>query len=394
MALALENLQYRNIVATTLMPIVGIVLAFQIQLKKKTAILAIVYYFIAGIGITAGLASFPPLSHLLTDPGYHRLWSHQAYKASFCLQLYLSVAGAACFQGSILEWCRNHRTHHRYVDTDRDPHSIEAGFWHAHMGWLMVKPKSKPPATDVHDLNRNPIVLWQDNNFEFIATSAGLLLPTLFAGLLWDDWHGGLVYAGILRIFFFQQGTFCVNSLAHWLGEQVYDDKHSPRDHLITALVTFGEGYHNFHYEFPGDCRNGVRWWQYDPNKWLIWYWERLGMAKELGRYEWNVIGKGIYQQKFKQLEKEGRSLDWGLPVEQLPVMDWKEVEVAVHGESGSKLIVIGKFVHDVEAFVDIHPGGKSVLGAYIGKDGTSGFEGGVYARKLLNVHRYPKDQS
>ena len=44
--------------------------------------------------------------------------------------------------------------------------------------------------------------------------------------------------------FFIQQATFCVNSLAHWLGDQPFDDRNSPRDHVITALVTLGEGYH------------------------------------------------------------------------------------------------------------------------------------------------------
>jgi stearoyl-CoA desaturase (delta-9 desaturase) len=75
------------------------------------------------------------------------------------------------------------------------------------------------------------------------------------AGLGWGDWWGGLVYAGIMRACFVQQATFCVNSLAHWLGEQPFDDRRTPRDHFITALVTLGEGYHNFHHEFPSDYR-------------------------------------------------------------------------------------------------------------------------------------------
>ena len=85
-----------------------------------------------------------------------------------------------------------------------------------------------------------------------------LILPTMVCGLGWNDWLGGFVYAGILRIFFIQQATFCVNSLAHWLGDQPFDDRNSPRDHVITALVTLGEGYHNFHHEFPSDYRNAI----------------------------------------------------------------------------------------------------------------------------------------
>lgn len=78
------------------------------------------------------------------------------------------------------------------------------------------------------------------------------------------------------------QSTFCVNSLAHWLGETPFDDKHTPRDHLVTALVTIGEGYHNFHHQFPMDYRNAIRWYQYDPTKWFIWVCQQLGLASHL----------------------------------------------------------------------------------------------------------------
>lgn len=135
------------------------------------------------------------------------------------------------------------------------------GFWHAHMGWLFMAPKAWPDQPDVNDLKKNHVVAWQHKYYAAIAIGAGLIFPALIAGLFWNDWKGGFVYAGLLRMFFFQQSTFCVNSLAHWLGSQPYDDNHSPRDHLITALVTFGEGYHNFHHEFPSDYRNGIKWY-------------------------------------------------------------------------------------------------------------------------------------
>jgi stearoyl-CoA desaturase (delta-9 desaturase) len=78
------------------------------------------------------------------------------------------------------------------------------------------------------------------------------------------------------------KSTFCVNSLAHWLGDTPFDDKHTPRDHLVTALVTIGEGYHNFHHQFPMDYRNAIKWYQYDPTKWFIWVCQQLGLASHL----------------------------------------------------------------------------------------------------------------
>lgn len=107
---------------------------------------------------------------------------------------------------------------------------------------------------DISDLNENPVVVWQHKHYTLVAATFGLLVPSIVAAT-WGDWLGGLVYAGFLRFFLVQQATFCVNSLAHWLGDQPFDDRNSPRDHMLTALVTLGEGYHNFHHEFPSDYR-------------------------------------------------------------------------------------------------------------------------------------------
>jgi len=98
--------------------------------------------------------------------------------------------------------------------------------------------------TDITDLNEDPVVVWQHQNYLKTVVTMALVVPTVFCGVMFDDWLGGFVYAGILRIFFIQQATFCVNSLAHWLGDQPFDDRNSPRDHVITAFVTLGEGYH------------------------------------------------------------------------------------------------------------------------------------------------------
>jgi stearoyl-CoA desaturase (delta-9 desaturase) len=97
-------------------------------------------------------------------------------------------------------------------------------------------------------------VVWQHNNYFLVLLTFGLIVPAVVASF-WGDFFGGLVYAGILRIFVVQQATFCINSLAHWLGDQPFDDRDSPRNNWVSALVTFGEGYHNFHHQFPVDYR-------------------------------------------------------------------------------------------------------------------------------------------
>jgi stearoyl-CoA desaturase (delta-9 desaturase) len=108
---------------------------------------------------------------------------------------------------------------------------------------------------DATDLDADALVKFQHKYYVAWALTFGIIVPATVAEFFWNDWMGGVVYAGILRFFFVQQATFCINSLAHYLGEQPFDDRNSPRDNVFTALVTLGEGYHNFHHEFPSDYR-------------------------------------------------------------------------------------------------------------------------------------------
>ena len=113
-------------------------------------------------------------------------------------------------------------------------------------------------------------MIWQHKWYFPLALLMAVVVPTLVAGLGWGDYSGGYFYAGVARLVFVHHSTFCVNSLAHYQGTATYSDGHTARNSFITALVTIGEGYHNFHHEFPADYRNGVEWYQYDPTKWFI----------------------------------------------------------------------------------------------------------------------------
>jgi stearoyl-CoA desaturase (delta-9 desaturase) len=245
--------------------------------------------------------------------------------------------------------------------------------------------------TDITDLNEDPVVIWQHKHYLKSVIFMGLVLPTLVCGLGWGDWLGGYVYAGILRIFFIQQATFCVNSLAHWLGDQPFDDRNSPRDHVITALVTLGEGYHNFHHEFPSDYRNAIQWWQYDPTKLFIYLMSLIGMAYDLNTFRSNEIEKGRLQQQQKKLDAKRAQLDWGIPLEQLPVIAWDDF--VADAKNGKALVAVAGVIHDVTSFIKDHPGGKALITSAIGKDATAIFNGGVYnhsnaAHNLLSTMR------
>jgi stearoyl-CoA desaturase (delta-9 desaturase) len=308
------------------------------------------------------------------------------------MRIWLALVGGGAVEGSIRWWARDHRAHHRYTDTDKDPYSVRKGLLYSHLGWMVMKQNPKRIGrTDITDLNEDPVVVWQHRNYIKVVLGMGLIVPMLVAGLGWGDWYGGFVYAGILRIFFVQQATFCVNSLAHWLGDQPFDDRNSPRDHIITALVTLGEGYHNFHHEFPSDYRNAIEWHQYDPTKWTIWTCKQLGLAYDLKQFRSNEIEKGRVQQLQKKIDQKRAKLDWGTPLDQLPVMEWDDY--VEQTKNGRGLISIAGVVHDVTDFIKDHPGGKAMIKSGLGKDATAMFNGGVYyhsngAHNLLSTMR------
>ncbi|KAK5997690.1 Acyl-CoA desaturase [Cladobotryum mycophilum] len=375
------RIKLRNITFCVLIPLAGMFWSFYQPLVRRTVVLAFIFYIISGIGITAG---------------YHRLWSHRSYTASYPLRCFLALCGISGVQGSILTWCKEHRAHHRYVDTSKDPYNVKKGLLWSHMGWIIFRSQSDVVGNaDVSDLLNDKIVMWQHNNFSTLCLFTAYILPSIIAQIGWNDGLGGLLYAGIIRAFFFQQCTNCVNSLAHYLGDQPYADKNSPRNHILTALITFGEGYHNFHHEFPADYRNGIRWFDYDPTKWCITLWTLLGLASHPQQFDSNEIEKAIYQQKQKQVQRLKSRINWGHPLEALPIYTWSEYEALCVNKGGSRhLVCIAGVIYDVASFIDDHPGGRALILASVGKDATASFHGGVYdhskaASNLLDNMRF-----
>lgn len=359
----LPRIDWLHLIILSAVPMISLYGVLHVPLQSKTLIWAIAYYFLTGIGITGG---------------YHRLWAHRAYEASFPVEFVLMLLGSGALEGSIKWWCGGHRVHHRYTDTEKDPYNANGGFWYAHLGWMLVKPEKKA-YSDISDLSARAIVRFQHKYYLFVGPFMAVVFPTLVAGLLWDDWVGGYFYAGACRLFFVHHSTFCVNSVAHYFGAHTYDDKHSPRDSIFTALITLGEGYHNFHHEFPQDYRNGIRLFDYDPTKWTIKFLNMFGLTSNLKTFPHNEILKGQATMHEKKLNKIKELITYPADPSNLPVMSWEELKKNVEG--GKLLTVIQGLVHDVTDFIDDHPGGQAILKGAIGIDATARFLGetGIY---------------
>jgi len=274
-----KTLNYTNIAFLTGMPLISIIGAYYWvksgDFNINTVILAALMYMLVQLSITAG---------------YHRLFSHVAYVANPIVKIFFLFFASAAFQGTALKWSQDHRRHHRFIDDlEKDPYCIGKGFWWAHLGWLFYEGKRDYNPKEVPDLIKDPLVMFQFKHYLKIGFFAGFILPMLVA-LTWHDAFGGLIIAGALRLTINHHSTFFINSLAHTLGKQNFSDAHTSRDNLITAILTFGEGYHNFHHEFPSDYRNGIHFYDFDPTKWLIYGLEKLGLVAKLRTADRDVI--------------------------------------------------------------------------------------------------------
>ena len=225
--------------------------------------------FFAGLSITAG---------------YHRLWAHKTYDAHPAIQFIFAIGGAFAIQNSALHWSSDHRIHHGQVDDPiKDPYAATNGFWYSHIGWMLRDYQGDHYSNydNCRDLQKNKIVMWQHKHYLLLTLISNIGLPLLL-GLMFGDIWGMLILAGVLRLVLSQHFTFFINSIAHIWGTRPYTESNTARDNGLLALFTYGEGYHNYHHIFASDYRNGIRWWHYDPTKWMIKSLSYIGLTSKL----------------------------------------------------------------------------------------------------------------
>ncbi|SDN11819.1 acyl-CoA desaturase [Allokutzneria albata] len=240
--------------------------------------LALVFYYIGGLGVTVG---------------YHRYFTHGSFKAKRWVRVMLAIAGSSAVQGPILHWVADHRRHHAFSDKEGDPHSpwlygtspwaLTKGFWHAHMGWMLRRDVTNaerfaPDLLADKDIRRvdKLFVLW-------IVLSLGL--PALLGGLItWSLWGAvtAFFWAGVVRIAVLHHVTWSVNSVCHMIGERPFKSKDKAANFWPLAILSFGESWHNLHHADPTSARHGVKRGQIDTSARVIWIFEKFGWV-------WNV---------------------------------------------------------------------------------------------------------
>lgn len=234
-------------------------------------------YVVAALGITAG---------------YHRLYSHRSFKASGLFEYPVLAAGTLATQGSVLEWAHDHRLHHRYVDEEKDPYKTRKGFWYSHLLWMFTK-RIEFKERIISDLLSRKVLVFQHQYYGLLLTFLNAIV--FFAvGWYFQDYWGALVLALLARMFLVHHCTWFINSLAHMWGSKPYSTEHSAVNNWILAILTMGEGYHNYHHTFAGDYRNGIKWYQYDITKLVIWTASKFGLTSDLRTVRRSTIQKKL----------------------------------------------------------------------------------------------------
>ncbi|HEX5375712.1 MAG TPA: fatty acid desaturase [Solirubrobacterales bacterium] len=259
----------------------AIVLLWNRVVRPADLAIAAVMYLLTAVGITVG---------------FHRLLTHRSFQTSKPVEYLFAVAGSMAVQGPVISWVADHRKHHAHTDEEGDPHSphvghgggvrgVFAGLWHAHSGWLMSTQGRA-------DWKRYAPDLYEDRGMRTISRRfvslvlLSLALPALAGYALSGTLAGaatGLLWGGLVRIFFVHHITWSVNSVCHFFGTRRFDTEDRSTNVFWLALPSLGESWHHNHHAFPRSAVHGLRRWEIDPSALIIGAMEKLGLA-------WNVV--------------------------------------------------------------------------------------------------------
>ena len=269
------------VVVPFLATLTAIVLLWNRLISGTDLAIAAVMYLATAVGITVG---------------FHRLLTHRSFQTSKPLEYTFAVLGSMAVQGPVISWVADHRKHHAHTDEEGDPHSphvkpdggvqsVFSGLWHAHTGWLMSSQGRADWKKYAPDLYEDKGMRYINRHFGFlvymslaIPALAGFLVSGTLAGAA-----GGLLWGGLVRIFFVHHVTWSVNSVCHFLGTRRFDTDDRSTNVFWLALPSLGESWHHNHHAFPRSAVQGLRRWELDPSGWFIGGLERIGLA-------WNVV--------------------------------------------------------------------------------------------------------
>ncbi|XP_045450299.1 acyl-CoA Delta(11) desaturase-like [Melitaea cinxia] len=240
--------------------------------KWQTLAFTLAMYMFAGFGLTAGV---------------HKLWSHRAFKVNLPLHLILLAGYASAGQNSIYQWVLDHRVHHKYSDTEADPHNANRGLFFSHIGWLMTKKNelvlSRGKQIDMSDITDDPLLRFFNKYFTYFKLLFCYILPFYInVYILGETWQCTIAWQWFIRFLCAFHSELTVNSLAHTFGTRPYNKEIVPTQNKFVSLILLGEGTHNFHHAFPYDYRSGEQFDYFNLTRLIIDFFSKIGWAYDL----------------------------------------------------------------------------------------------------------------
>ncbi|CAL8130156.1 unnamed protein product [Orchesella dallaii] len=253
-----------------------------------------IYGYLGGLGITVGC---------------HRYWTHRAFKAKLPLQIFLMILQTISLQLPIRKWCLDHRIHHKYTDTDSDPHNSEKGFWYSHVGWKFLPKhpefRRRLQSFDVSDLDNDPVVRFQNRWFWPLQFFFQVLVPVYVLQSFWPEMTVlQCIGANMRRYVVSLHITFCVNSVAHMWGDKPYDRTVTSVENFWVSLLAIGEGWHNFHHTFPWDYKTSEFGWKLNISTVFIDFCAWLGLA-----YDRKTASNHVVEARMKRTGQKADSV-------------------------------------------------------------------------------------
>ncbi len=240
--------------------------------------ISLAFYLVSALGITVG---------------FHRYFTHGAFKANRGLKIAMALAGSLAVEGPVIGWVADHRRHHAFSDRDGDPHSpwrfgeslagLTKGFWFAHLGW-MFGPERTNQDKYAPDLLADRDLVRIDRQFPALV-AVTMLAPAVLGGVLSWSITGALTaffWASLVRICVLHHVTWSINSLCHMIGERPYASRDRSANFWPLAILSMGESWHNSHHADPTCARHGVDRGQLDISARTIWLFEKLGWATDV----------------------------------------------------------------------------------------------------------------
>ena len=285
-----------------------IALIFIKDLNKPSIILNIFLFILFKFGITAG---------------YHRLYTHQSYKASLAIKILLITLGTGGIQDSIIYWTSLHRMHHKYENINKEldpytiqkyctkdckkhckkPHMIKNFFW-AHIGWIwhtytpeFIK-KRKEITTEMalnewkDDLS---LLIFQHKYYLILVPFVAIIIPIFISKIILKDTWASSIGATFLRICIVWHAAWSINSLTHCIGSRKNKNLTAANNHLCN-IMTIGEGFHNYHHNYPKDYYGSEDLWCFNLTGVILYCLNKMGLIYDTKRGVPNKFGTYMYK--------------------------------------------------------------------------------------------------